>query len=51
MLLSCCSPRTPALLLDVMEALTEAYEQAAQMLTGDRMETSDAPGTPPATGL
>ena len=30
-------------LLDVMEALTEAYEQAAQVLIGDRIETFVAP--------
>jgi AmiR/NasT family two-component response regulator len=31
-------------LLDVMEALTEAYEQAAQVLIGDRIDTFEASG-------
>jgi AmiR/NasT family two-component response regulator len=30
-------------LLDVMEALTDAYEQAAQVLIGDRIETFEPP--------
>ncbi len=37
-------------LLDVMEALTEAYEQAAQVLIGDRIETFEGPGEAPGEG-
>lgn len=33
-------------LLDTMEALTEAYEQAAQVLIGDRMELFEPPSPP-----